>query len=135
MRIIDPTFFYDAIDEFAFNYDIYICINQQEPDEYGRTHITYQHEVIQGSLQTQGDVVTRSKSGNTDTIRYDFYCKSLYRIAKNDIIAYKNLYLIVNDVHEYDEFGVRSCSLNAIELSQYRDFAEYLKYKKGELIV
>ena len=133
-HVIDPTYFYDAIEEFAFNYTAYIVSNDGV-DELGNSKLTYTQTTIRGSLQTQGLKVTQSTSGNKNSMDYNFYCKSLYRINIGDIIQYKDNYLRVNDMHEYDEYGVRQCSLTMIQLSAYRDFAEYLKYINGDLYV
>lgn len=134
-HLIDPTFFYDAIEEFSFNYNIYVVSDDDSLDEYGKRTATYNKQTIRGSLQTQGTSEIQSKSGNTHTKKYNFYCKSLYRINIGDIIEYKNEYLRVNSVHEYDEYGVREASLETIKLTQYRDFADYIKYLKGEKLV
>ena len=66
---------------------------------------------------------------------YDFYCKSLYKINIGDIIEYEGNFLRVNFVKNYDEYGVREARLKMINLAAYRDFADYIKYLKGEKIV
>ena len=70
-HLVDPTFFYDVIEEFAFDYDIYI----EQPDgvdDYGNTKINYKKERIRGSLQVQGKSLRQSKSGNTMDVQYMF---------------------------------------------------------------
>lgn len=131
---IDPTFFWDAIEEFSFNYNLYVNTSKTV-DEYGRRVLKYTQQIVRGSLQSSGSQVSRSKQGNTDSKSYNFYCKSLYRIDKNDILEYKNEYFIVNSVQDYDEFGVRSCTLSMISLTNYKDLADYIKYLKGEKLV
>lgn len=131
---IDPTFFYDAIEEFSFNYNLYVNTGKSV-DEYGRRVLQYSQQVVRGSLQSQGSSISRSKSGTTNSKSYNFYCKSLYRININDILEYKDEYFIVNDVHDYDEFGVRWCSLSMISLTNYRDLKDYISYLKGEKLV
>lgn len=133
-HVIDPTYFYDAIEEFAFNYVLYHKTNETKDENFNIVS-TYEETIIRGSLQTQGSNIKRSKKGNTNTKDYNFYCKSLYRIHIDDIIEYKNNYYIVNEVKDYDEWGVRSASLSIITLTEYRDFAEYLKYQQGEILV
>ena len=133
-HVIDPTYFYDAIEEFAFNYIIYHKVDEVK-DENFNVVSTYENSIIRGSLQSQGSKVSRSKRGNTNTHDYEFYCKSLYRIHIDDIIQYKNNFYIVNDIKDYDEWGVRQASLSLITLMDYRDFAEYLKYQEGEMLV
>ncbi len=133
-HVIDPTFFYDAIEEFAFNYEVYVNTNYTI-DEYGIRKNSYEKHVIRGSLQSKGTTQRQSKSGNTQSRGYNFYCKSLYRINIGDFIKYKNNWLHVDSVRDYDEYGVRSCTLTMIELSSYKDFAEYIKYIEGEEIV
>lgn len=133
-HLVDPTFFYDVIEEFAFDYDIYI----EQPDsvdDYGNTKINYKKERIRGSLQVQGKPLRQSKSGNTMDVQYMFYCKSLYRIDIGDIIEYDNSFLRCIDVHPYDEYGVREARLQMIQLTAYRDFADYIKFIKGQKIV
>lgn len=134
-HVIDPTFFYDAIEEFAFNYIIHVVTDENTIDEYGKTHVTYKKQTIRGSLQDDGVTEVKSKTGNTRVEKYRFYCKSLYRINIGDIIEYKNKYLRVNFVHEYDEYGVREVALQSIKLTAYRDFADYIKYLKGVKLV
>lgn len=133
-HVVDPTFFYDAIEEFSFNYDIYVivkkCLN-----EAGKTAITFDKQIIRGSLQSQGTVLVQSETGNMTMMRYDFYCKSLYRINIGDVIVYKNRYLLCKEVRDYDEYGVRSASLEQIQLSSYRDLRDYIRYLNGEVLV
>lgn len=133
-HLIDPTYFWDAVEEFSFNYKIYV-VNDMDVDDYGRTKITYKENIIRGSLQTQGLKLNQSKKGNLNELEYDFYCKSLYRINIGDIIEYKNNYLRVDSVHDYDEYGVRSAHLVMISLAAYRDFADYLDYINGKKLV
>ena len=133
-HVVDPSYFFDAIEQFAFDYDAYIVINK-DVDDYGRVISNFDKVTVRGSLQTQGVQVVRSKTGNTHDIIYNFYCKSLYRLKPNDVIFYKNQYLLVIDVHDYDEWGVRSCKLKAIQLTKYNDLHEYIKYINGEVII
>ena len=133
-HLIDPHFFYDAIEEFAFDYDIYVQVDETT-DEYYRKKYIFEKKTIRGSLQTQGLSLNLSKDGNTMTNEYDFYCKSLYRINIGDFIFYKNTWLHCNSVHEYDEWGVREAHLTMVQLSAYKDLEEYVKYINGEKIV
>ena len=133
-HVIDPTFFYDAIEEFSFDYDIFVVIGKKT-NNVGKKVLQYEKQTIRGSLQSQGSRIIRSKEGGMVEKAYNFYCKSLYRIKKNDVIHYKKDYYIVNGVHDYDEYGVRSAELSLIKLTQYDDLAEYVKYLKGEMLV
>lgn len=133
-HLIDPTFFYDAIEEFAFDYELYVIV-EQDIDELGKQVNHYEVQTIRGSLQTGGLSVQQSKRGNIQSNKYDFYCKSLYKINIGDIIHYKNSFLQVKSVHEYDEWGVRECELEMIQLSSHKDLAAYIKYIKGDLII
>lgn len=133
-HIIDPTFFYDAINEFSFDYDIYV-VGKDEVDDYGNTKLKYSKQSISGSLQVQNKSLQQSKSGNTHAAEYMFYCKSLYRINIGDIIEYNGDYLQCDAVHPYDEYGVREAHLKMIQLAQYRDFADYIKYLRGTKII
>lgn len=133
-HLIDPTYFNDAIEEFAFDYDWYVQSDKTQ-DEYYRIKYTFEKRTIRGSLQTQGLSLAQSKSGNTTSNKYKFYCKSLYRIKDGDFIYYKGNWLHVDGYHEYDEWGVRECDLTNVELSAYKDLAEYIKYINGEIII
>ena len=133
-HVIDPTYFYDAIEEFSFDYTIYHKVDEGK-DENFNVVSTYEEDIIRGSLQSQGSSIKRSKRGNTYEKSYNFFCKSLYRISIDDIIQYKNNFYIVNDTHDYDEWGVRIAALSLISLTEYRDFAEYIKYQQGDILV
>ena len=133
-HLIDPTYFYDAIEEFSFNYDIYIVVSITQ-DERGLEKYTYQKQTIRGSLQSSGLTEEKKKEGTIDSKSYKFYCKSLYRINVGDIIEYKNNYYRCDSVQDYDEFGVRECSLSMIQLTAYRDLLAYIKYLNGTELV
>ena len=133
-HVVDPTYFYDCIEEFSFDYNIYV-VEKKEIDASGNVKRTYSKNVIRGSLQSQGVELRQSKDGNTKEMRYNFYCKSLYRIDIGDIIEYKNRYLRVESVKDFDEYGVRECSLRMVQLTKYRDLADYIKYLQGEKLV
>ena len=133
-HVIDPTYFYDCVEEFSFDYNIYV-VEKKEIDAGGNVKRTYSKNVIRGSLQSQGVELRQSKDGNTKEMRYNFYCKSLYRIDIGDIIEYKNRYLRVESVKDFDEYGVRECSLRMVQLTKDRDLADYIKYLQGEKLV
>lgn len=133
-HVVDPTFFFDAIDEFSFTYPMYV-VNKNGIDDYGNTKLTYSKKSISGSLQIQTKRERQSKDGNTDEVRYMFYCKSLFRIDVGDIIEYDGNFLRCNETHPYDEYGVREASLTMIHLTAYRDFADYIKYLRGEKLI
>ena len=75
-HLVDPTFFFDAIEEFSFNYPIYVVNKAGDVDEYGNTKLKYERKTIRGSLQVQTKREIQSKDGNTAEVRYMFYCKS-----------------------------------------------------------
>ena len=133
-HVVDPTFFYDAIEQFNFSYD-WIIETGKKLDEYKRLTHSFTLDTIQGSLQSQGVRVIRRKEGNYEEMEYKFYCKSLYRIKENDFILYKGRYLIVTEVQDYDEYGVREATLKMIQLNQYQDLQEWLKFLEGDLLV
>ena len=133
-HVIDPTFFFDAILEFAFDYDWY-PIKEKGLDDMKRQVVTYDHQTINGSLQPQAGNIDFKPAGNTVNLVYKFYCKSLYRIHIGDFIHYKDRYLYVNETQDYDEWGVREATLTMANLTDYRDFREYLKYLQGEVTV
>ena len=133
-HVIDPTYFYDCIEEFSFNFTIYTVTNKTI-DDYGNVKYTYDNAIIRGSLQSDGTRLVQSQEGNTTVVKYRFYCKSLYRINIGDIIEYKNKYLRVDFVQDYDEYGVRNCELTMIQLTAYRDLRDYIRYLNGEVLV
>lgn len=133
-HVIDPTFFYQCIETFSFDYDFY-RLSKQTVDDYGDQKMSYEHSMIRGSLQTQGERIVKRQEGNIVEVRYNFYCKSLYRIDKGDFIYYKHKLLRCEDVHEYDEYGVREASLIMVSLTAYQDLSEYIKYLEGEKLV
>lgn len=134
-HVIDPTFFYQAIEIFSFNYHFY-RLSKQEINENYEQHATYEHFIIKGSLQSQGSKIIQRKEGNIIEDRTNFYCKSLYQIEKGDLIHYKHKLYRVDDVTEdYDEYGVRACKLVMVQLSTYEDLEEYIKTIEGEELV
>ena len=133
-HLVDPTYFYDAIEEFSFNFTIYTVTNKTI-DDYGNVKYTYDNAIVRGSLQSDGTRLVQSQEGNTTVVKYRFYCKSLYRINIGDIIEYKNKYLRVDFVQDYDEYGVRNCELTMIQLTAYRDLRDYIRYLNGEVLV
>lgn len=135
-HVIDPTFFYDAILEFAFDYDWYV-LTGYDLDDMKRRVAKFDHLIINGSLQPQSGNIDFRESGNTHNLKYNFYCKSLYRIDLGDFIydKKKKRYLHVDEKHDYDEWGVRRVTLTMVNLTDYRDFEAYLKYLNGEMPV
>ena len=133
-HVIDPTFFFDAILEFAFDYDWY-PLQGYETDDMKRRIAKFDHKTINGSLQPQSGSINFRPEGNTNKLTYRFYCKSLYRIDKGDFVHYKDRWLLVDEVQDYDEWGVREASLTMVNLTDYRDFQAYLKYLNGEVSV
>ena len=74
-RLVDPTWFFDAIDEFEFAYDWY-ANNGYSIDDMGRRVLTYSKQVIRGSLQPQRSSKKYDfQNGNTTDFPYEFYCK------------------------------------------------------------
>lgn len=130
-HVIDPTFFFDAILEFTFDYDWY-AVKGIKTDEMKRRVTEFEKLTINGSLQPQQGSINFRSEGNTHTLKYKFYCKSLYRINSGDFIHYKNRWLHVDEWQDYDEWGVREVSLTMVNLTDYRDFESYLKYLEGE---
>lgn len=133
-HIINPSYFDDIIEEFSFEYDWYV-ITDIVVDELGYQKNKYTLAKIKGSLQPQGMRRNYNKEGNTTTNGYDFYCKSIYRINIGDFINYNEDYLIVVSVSPYDEYGVRKCTLESANMSQYQDLLEFKKALTGEIIV
>lgn len=134
-HVNDPSYFYDAIEMFSFDYTIFVLTSKNVLDDYGRRIEEYTHHTIRGSLQSQGTSVNRSKSGNIQSRTYNFYCKSLYRIDIGDIIKYNHNYLICVNVQDYDEWGVREATLEMTDLASHRNLADYVNFLEGEKIV
>ena len=132
-HVVDPTWFDDAIELFAFDYDWYVQAGFK-CDELGRRITKFDKLTIRGSLQPGRTTHQFSKDGNTDTMTYDFYCKNIYRITNGDFIIYKNRCLLVDDWNDYDEYGVRSCRLRLVNLNNYKDLKEYLDYLNGDKV-
>ena len=133
-HVIDPTFFYDALEWFSFNYDWYV-VDGTALDELGRRTNSFKKMKIRGSLQPQGSTLLQSLDRNTESLKYEFYCKSIYRIDIGDFIFYKNRWLHVDGKHDYDKWGVRQASLTMVNLNDYKDFQEYLMYLNGGITV
>ena len=133
-HVIDPTFFLDAINEFAFDYTLFVA-ESVEIDQFGFEHTKYFADRIHGSLQSSGSTVLRAERGNLTSKSYSFYCSSLYRINIGDVLYYQKNFFIVASVRDYDEWGCRECSLESIQLSQYQDLADYLKFIEGERFI
>ena len=133
-HVIDPTWFYEAVEEFAFNYPWFyegdIAVN-----DLGEKTTSFVKDTIRGSLQSQGTSLNQSKNGNTEQMTYEFYCMSKYRIKIGDFILYKNRWLHVDSVRDFDEWGVRSCKLTMVNLNNYKDLLESVKYLKGQELV
>ena len=133
-HVVDPTYFYEAIEQFSFDFDWY-PIKDTEIDELGKRVLKYGKETIRGSLQSKGTRLNQNVNRNSEDMQYEFYCKSVYRISIGDFIFYKNRWLRVFTVNDFDEYGVRSAVLQMVELNNYKDFKEYLKYLRGETLV
>lgn len=133
-HVIDPTWFWDAIEEFAFDFDWFV-VSSITTDELFREKRTYTKDIIHGSLQSQGTALNQSTAGNTENMEYEFYCASIYRIKVDDFILYKNRWLHVESVRDVDEFGVRSARLKMVNITNYNDLLEYIKYLNGGILV
>lgn len=133
-HVLNPTFFYPAIELFSFNYTAFIK-NGQTLDEEGNRHDRFQQVTIRGSLQSQGSRKQYKTDGNSYEKSYRFYCKSLYRIDKDDFIRYKHQWLKVTDVTDIDEYGCRECSLSEVMITGYKDLDEYNDYIEGVELV
>lgn len=132
-HIIDPSYFDDAIEQFAFDY-VWMHCKGLEVDELGNQKNTYEQLPLRGSLQPRNYQRSMNKEGNTESRPFDFYCKSIYRIDVNDFIVYQNIYLMVDSVEPYDEYGVRHVTLESVDIAQYRDLQDAVKCLTGEVI-
>ncbi len=133
-HVNDPTFFFEAVEMFAFDFD-WFYEGDIVIDDYGRKKTSFAKGTIRGSLQSQGTKLDMDIKGNTEEMRYEFYCMSKYRIKIGDFIFYKNRFLHVESVRDYDEWGVRSCELRMVNLNNYKDLQESIKYLNGDILV
>lgn len=130
-HIVPPTFFNQALNLFSAEYDWYIAV-EKFIDDMGKPKIKYEKRTIKGSLQPKASAINFEKTGNTVKQSYDFYCSAIYRINIGDIICYYGNWLQVNEMQPYDEWGVRHCGLDMININAYRDLEEYAKFINGE---
>lgn len=134
-HLVDPLWFYDAVEEFKFTYDWFIE-SRIEKDALFRQVTRYEKKEIKGSLQpSDTNLNINASGGNTQSTKYNFYCMSNYRIKIGDFIFYKGKYLHVDSIHDYDEMGVRTAALTAVNLNNYKDLEESIRYLEGEEIV
>lgn len=134
-HVIDPTFFWDAIQMIGeFEYDVYVFVEHDKDEDYKVTK-TYNKTTIKGSLQSQGNKVIKEVTGNKTEHIYEFYCRSLYRINNGDFIEYKGKLLLVYETHDFDEYGVRWAALKEVNLYEYQDLQDYMAYLEGEKFV
>ena len=109
-------------------------------DDLGRQVTKFSKNKIRGSLQSQGTSLSQSAERTTETMRYEFYCKSLYRIYVGDFIRYKDRWLHVDSVNDYDEYKLKDAVyqktiLGKNEFDFYRDIDKAKKklYKLKEM--
>jgi hypothetical protein len=131
-HVIDPAFFLDAIDMYAFNYIGYI-VKDVIRDEYGMQKSSYDKVNIRGSLQTQGVSLNQKKSGNIASNKFKFYSSSSYRLNIGDFIIWEGKLLHVTDMQPYHEYGVRECVLEMTQLNEHRDLAEFIHLQTGDI--
>lgn len=134
-HLVDPLWFEDAVEEFAFDYDWYIR-SGVHLNALGMQTSSFEKRTIHGSLQiSDTNLNINQTTGNTQSTKYNFYCMSKYRINIGDFIYYKGKYLHVDGVHDYDEMGVRTASLTMINLQNYADLEEAVRFLEGEQTV
>lgn len=133
-HVIDPTFFFEAVEEFALDFDWYYE-GDMLIDELGEKKTQFVKDVIRGSLQSQGTALNQRMEGNIENMKYEFYCMSNYRIKIGDFIFYKNRWLHVDSVRDFDEWGVRSATLTMVNLTNFKDLQESVRFLNGDEIV
>ena len=101
----------------------------------GEKETQFVKDYIRGSLQSQGTSLNQKKEGNTENMKYEFYCMSKFRIKIGDFICYKNRWLHVDSVRDFDEWGVRSATLTMINLENYKNLQESVRFLNGDEIV
>lgn len=134
-RLLDPSFFDEALAEFQFEYTWYVEVGK-EADDLGRLIHKFDKNTILMSLQPSSASLSQNVDGNYQTLKYDWYCKADYRVNIGDFFQDESgNFLHVDSVQQYDMWGVRKGSCTMINLSQYKHFKEYLDYLNGEKIV
>lgn len=133
-HVIDPSYFDDAIAEFATYYDWYPQTGKTT-DDLGRRHTSFDHQQIYCSLQPSESSLNQKNTGNITSKTYNLYCKSIYRVEIGDFVKFGNDWLHVDGVQNYDLWGVRQAKLTMVNLNSYVDFRDYIRYLDGELIV
>ena len=131
-NVMDPWFFWGAIDMFEFPY-VWFVKKKQEKDKPGRIVHGYEKKEIRGSLQSQGFTKNFNTSGNTTSHKYMFYCKAIYQIGIDDYIYYQGNLLHVDGVtvdYTY-EYGIRACSLTVVQLIENRNLDDVEKFLEG----
>ncbi len=130
-HIIDPTFFFDAIDMYSFDYIAYI-VKGVTRDDYGMQRSEYSKVKVRGSLQTQGSRLSQSKTGNVVSNTFKFYHKGTYSLNIGDFIIYNDKLLHIIDITSYAEYGVSECTLEMTQLNEHRDLAEFIHLQTGD---
>ena len=134
-KLVDPLWFYDAVEEFKFTYVWYVQ-GKIEKDELFRQVVRYERQTIDGSLQIQDtNLNMNGTGGNTQSTKYKFYCMANFRIKTGDFIYDNGRYLHVDGFHAYDEYGVRTAELTEINLNDYKDLQESIRFLNGEEIL
>lgn len=133
-HVIDPTFFFDALDLFAFEVEWY-HVKSRTINEYGYQKDEFEKLFAYGSLQSEGNTLEQNKEGNTSQWNYNFYCRSMTRIEIGDFLVYKHKLLHVDSVRDLDEWGVRSCSCTMVTLTAYKDLQDYIYYLTGQKLI
>lgn len=134
-RIVDPDLFDEAINEFAFDYDWFVESNIEQ-DELFRMVSKFTMKTIHMSLQPQQSSLKQSTSGNHQELKYNWYCDAVYRVNIGDFFRDENgNYLHVDGVQQYDGWGVRQGTCTMVDLAQYKNLQDFIKYLEGEKIL
>lgn len=131
----DVQYFWDAIEQFSFDYEFYTLSGVTKVDELGNRVLQYTKSTIRGSLQASGGYSkAKDKSGATTSATFKFYCESKYQFHIDDFIKTDGgEWLICTGVDEpYSEWGVRSGTFAMTDLSHHKELAAYVKYLNGE---
>lgn len=129
----DVRYFWDAIENFSFDYDFY-TYSGRTVDDRGHIKKSFTHSTIRGSLQSSnGYSKTRDKSGATVEGSFNFYCKSIYKFNIDDFIrTQEGQWLICVAVTEpYGEWGVRAGTFVMTDLYHQKELSDYLDTLNG----
>lgn len=126
MSNFDKTFFWNSLRVFEKEYDVYVK-DDIRIDEYGNRKISFATYKVFLVLETMGRSKQTNQKGNYLTNIYKWYSRDTYRLDVGDFIQAGSKTIMITEVRENDDYGVREGSGEVIDLSNYRDLDEFIK--------